>query len=269
MSDIDLQDAEPEQTFSPVTDADVDIDPDIEALTDPPRYELLPAKRGVCRVNVDGAYCGPAKDGRSFYCARHGDASPAATRINLGRAHTAEDPAQEAAREIRNRQKRYQAYILNDINPLLVQGAVFVAQVPEPLLDAPQIVLPTPDGGQVVIPFQPTLREQFQLTKKQAGYVAKSALTLEKSPMGKTIMMFAQTAAPYAAIAATLGVAGIYVFKLVAIRKMFQQLNAQMAQLQQMQQQQAANQAAQGTVPFTPSMQSDDPMADGPLEAFG
>lgn len=205
---------------------------------------LLDPERGRCRVPD----CGPAKDGRSYYCADHLPPEFRVTTASL-REPRHGDAAQLAKAERTKKKNRYVKFIIEEINPVFVQGQQQLCQVPDEWLDNKEVltmVVQKPDGTiQNITLWDPTLREQFSITPKQAGWFASTAIQFENSQMGKNLMILAETLAPWAYGIASLAVLGFHGYKLAMLRRQIIDIREQMGQaIQEQMAQQAMQQAA-------------------------
>lgn len=232
--------------FETIMDDEVDhndVDPEVETSSDsgsddldsdsaPRKYapdELAPAIRGKCRVLVNGVRCSnPAHNGRAMYCAEHLPqqfASP-----SLGAPSGPKGITERSETSARRSRAKGWAKVILKANPQIVQGAQWLASIPEPWMDGivatVQVGINEDGSPKVAHLWEPSLREQLEITEKQAQIFAEGLVQFSESSVGKSISKTAENAAPFINLAMASGVAILYVVKLGKIKAQVEQLKS-------------------------------------------
>ena len=225
MTTIETDQSEIESTSAIVPFSVADNVPEPEETAEPEKPDLLPAKRGQCRV------CGgPAKDGRSFYCNEHLDLAPnTSTRIAstaLGAPRAARDAAKTARKAL---VRQYKKGILA-ANPTIVQASQFITGAPDEWMDGVvadvQVGINADGSPKIVHLWEPALRTQFELSEKHAEAIAEAAAQFSESNSGKNMLAMGAVLAPYVTLAAAAGMTVVHLIKLSNIKQQIIQIKA-------------------------------------------
>lgn len=130
------------------------------------------------------------------------------------------------------REDRWANYLYRDFNPTLVSGVQMLAAIPDEWMDGPVAAIPKPDGSGVITLWEPALRTQLSLTRSQCHTIAKAGDKFAESPMGQALSAWLEANGQWIALLMALGVAGMYGWKVMAIRGQVGQLKVALEQLQ-------------------------------------